>query len=682
MYKLKTITKPLKEISTNDIHIVGGKGASLGEMIRAKISVPNGFVILTKVFDNFLEDARISKDIKNELRKLNKRNNNVETISNYIQKIILEAEIQEEVQNQILSEFKKLGVKFVAVRSSATAEDSVSAAWAGQLDSFLNTTEKTLLENVKKCWASLFSRRAILYSLKKGSAIGNISVAVVIQEMIESEKSGVAFSIHPVTENPEQIIIESVFGLGEALVSGKIIPDTYIISKKDHKITDINIHKQAKGLYRKNSGGNLWKSIGSFGNEQTLTNKQIIALTKIIKKIENHYKSPQDIEWSASNDNFYIMQSRPITTLNSNIQRESFSHILASKRIILAFLAMELWTRSETVRRGVGPRNNPIFFHIKGNEYRIYYDKNYVGYYNNYDYITNEKIFQTILKKFLKINERLDKLLQKRDIKFSKKMIDLMFDIFRYTDYFFFARIDRNMTLVSKERRKSITKIRIHSEKIIHDTFDFLLRYANDILHQVNNSDSSYKKNVFLADYIREQEFFTIIENSDKDRIGKILNKAKKYAGIKNFIYHIDKIYTNERALKFIKIFADLENQNTFYGQRNGRGSLYGNTVVQGDVTGRAIFIKNWKEIHKINTVRKPVILICEDLTPEITSAINMNKVKGVIVSTGSILSHAAIVAREFNKPSAVNVQNLSELKDGTKIRLVARPAIANIYLV
>ena len=149
-----------------------------------------------------------------------------------------------DIGTAIQKEYKKLDAEYVAVRSSATAEDSASAAWAGQLDSFLNTTEKDLLKNIQKCWASLFTPRAIFYRYEKGLHKQKISVAVVVQKMVESEVSGIAFSVHPVTEDRNQLIIEAGFGLGEAIVSGQITPDSYVVEKEPRRIIDKNVSEQ------------------------------------------------------------------------------------------------------------------------------------------------------------------------------------------------------------------------------------------------------------------------------------------------------------------------------------------------------------------------------------------------------------------------------------------------------
>ena len=160
----------------------------------------------------------------------------------------------DDIAGLIQKYFNELGTEYVAVRSSATAEDSASAAWAGQLDSFLNTTEIDLLEKVKRCWASLFTPRAIFYRFEQNLHTQKVSVAVVIQKMVASEVSGIAFSVHPVTQDYNQLIIEAGFGLGEAIVSGQITPDSYVVEKAPRRIIDKNIVEQTRGIFRIEGG--------------------------------------------------------------------------------------------------------------------------------------------------------------------------------------------------------------------------------------------------------------------------------------------------------------------------------------------------------------------------------------------------------------------------------------------
>ena len=302
-------------ITKNDVALAGGKGASLGEMTRAGIPVPGGFVILSSAFDRFISKTQIKADIDAVLHDVHHEDiNSVEKASAEIQAFIVSKEIPSSLQKEILVAYDELKSEFVAVRSSATAEDSSSAAWAGQLDTFLNTTKENLLENIKRCWASLFTPRAIFYRFEKSLHNTTISIAVVIQKMIHSEVSGIAFSVHPVTKDKNKMIIEAGYGLGEAIVSGQITPDSYVLEKNSLKLLDINVSEQGKGLFRSKKGGNEWKTLKD-GGKQKLSKKQIMELARLIMKIEKHYGFPIDVEWAMEKEMWYITQSRPITTL-------------------------------------------------------------------------------------------------------------------------------------------------------------------------------------------------------------------------------------------------------------------------------------------------------------------------------------------------------------------------------
>ena len=319
------LIRSFSKLNKNNVSIAGGKGASLGELTHAGIAVPQGFVVLSNAFEQFLEENELIAEIDSILHSVDtEKMHTVENASEEIHSLILNAKIPKEIEKEILKEFKKLNAKFVAVRSSATAEDSATAAWAGQLETFLNTTQKNLLENVKKCWASLFSPRAIFYRKEKNLHNQKISVAVVVQKMIQSETSGIAFSVHPVTQDRNQLIIEAGYGLGEAIVSGQITPDSYIVEKNNFKIIENKINEQAKKLER-TSKGNEWIDIPkTIEEKQKLSGKEIIELSKLIIRIENHYGFPVDIEWAKEKGKFYILQSRPITTLTLKEKQTSF----------------------------------------------------------------------------------------------------------------------------------------------------------------------------------------------------------------------------------------------------------------------------------------------------------------------------------------------------------------------
>lgn len=323
------LIRNFSKLDKADAGIAGGKGASLGEMTSAGIPVPPGFVVLAESFEQFLRENQIESDIDSILAKVNHQDtNSVDGASAEIQSIILNSKMPADIETEILKHFAELNAEFVAVRSSATAEDGSSASWAGELESYLNTTRENLLENVKKCWASLFTPRAIFYRIEKNMHRDKVSVAVVVQKMVESEVSGICFTVHPVTEDRNQMVLEAGWGLGEAIVGGLITPDNYVVSKKDLVVTDKYISEQSIKIirYKKQEARNKQDANIQDANIQTevaesereiqkLSGEKIIELAKICLQIEKHYGFPCDIEWAYEKDKFYIVQSRPITTL-------------------------------------------------------------------------------------------------------------------------------------------------------------------------------------------------------------------------------------------------------------------------------------------------------------------------------------------------------------------------------
>lgn len=311
---------PFEKLDRKSVKIAGGKGANLGEMTKLKISVPPGFVVLATAFDRFLEETDLDVEIDAALKKLNHKDlTKVDEVSNRLRSLIRKASMPKDLKAETLEAFKHLGSQYVAVRSSATAEDSKVASWAGELESFLFVTRPKLLKMVQECWSSLFTPRAIFYRFEKKLHKSPVSVAVVVQEMVDSEVSGVAFTVHPVTRDRNQMVIEAGWGLGEAIVSGRITPDTYVLDKKRDVILDANVSRQHEMIVRKGvSGSHVVPVPDRHQEKQKLMGRQVIELLKLCKKIEKHYKGPQDIEWTFAHGKFSIVQVRPITTLGKS----------------------------------------------------------------------------------------------------------------------------------------------------------------------------------------------------------------------------------------------------------------------------------------------------------------------------------------------------------------------------
>ncbi len=305
------------DLSKADVALAGGKGASLGEMMAAGIPVPPGFVVLAPAVDRFLHETGIDVEIEDALHDLNHQDlNSVEGISARIQDVIFKADFPTDIAEEVMQHFHDLGAAYVAVRSSATAEDSSTASWAGELETYLNVTSGNLLKNIKKCWASLFTPRAIFYRFEKELHKTPVSVAVVVQKMIQSEISGICFTVHPVTEDPDQMVIEAGYGLGEAIVGGMITPDTYVVHKVTRELLDCYVSEQSQKITKTAEGTEMVEVAKDLQEKQKLTNDQIQELAELCLKIESHYGFPCDIEWAREDGKFYITQSRPITTLS------------------------------------------------------------------------------------------------------------------------------------------------------------------------------------------------------------------------------------------------------------------------------------------------------------------------------------------------------------------------------
>ena len=283
-------TQNLQKTRSGHVKTAGGKGAALGELLAAGISVPPGFVVTTEAFAHATAQ--------------------VQTLT---AEAILAIDLPATMEREILCEYDQLGSEFVAVRSSATAEDGAAHAWAGQLESFVPTGRKDLIHNIKRCWASLYSPRAIAYRKQAGLATADVSVAVVVQALIDSEHSGVAFSAHPVTGSRDHIVVESVHGLGEAAVGGHVTPHTYVLSKASGDIVGLYEGTQAKMLVRGKDQQAEWQSLPA--SAKPLSAAKLKELAGHIRAIETHFGKPMDVEWAHAHNTFYIVQSRPITTL-------------------------------------------------------------------------------------------------------------------------------------------------------------------------------------------------------------------------------------------------------------------------------------------------------------------------------------------------------------------------------
>ncbi|MGB9674558.1 MAG: PEP/pyruvate-binding domain-containing protein, partial [Nanopusillaceae archaeon] len=316
--------KWFSEISKDDVNIAGGKGANLGEMSKLNIPVPPGFVVTVEGYWKFLEHNKIKEKILEILNKIDITNvAQLRKASNEIQELFLKGEIPEDLKKEIIENYKSLSRMFgeentyVAVRSSATAEDLPNASFAGEQATFLNVKgEDKLLEAVKKCWASLWTARAINYRHHFGINQSTVALAVVIQKQIFSKKSGVMFTCEPVTNDCSKIIIEASWGLGEAIVSGAVTPDEYIVNKNTMEIEKIKINdKKVMSVFDPDSYTKEIEVPPDLRNARCLNDEEIRKLANYGIILEKHYGIPQDIEFAIDDTGIYIVQTRAVTTI-------------------------------------------------------------------------------------------------------------------------------------------------------------------------------------------------------------------------------------------------------------------------------------------------------------------------------------------------------------------------------
>ena len=307
------------EIKKEDVLVAGGKGANLGEMTSAKINVPSGFVITADAYRDFLKvngiDILIENGIKKSVDDERKLLNEAERFRGKIKS----GKFPEQLENAIREKYFNLGNNTrVAVRSSATAEDLPDASFAGQQETYLNVQGiESVLNAVRNCYASLWGNRAVSYRFHQGYDQTSVSIAVVIQEMIESEKSGVLFTVNPVNKKENEMQINASFGLGESVVSGRVTADSYIIDKSG-EIAQVNIgSKETQIIYGDKETVEVAVSSDK-RKTRALNDREILELMKCGLEIEKHYGMPMDIEWAIKNDIVYILQARAITTLKNS----------------------------------------------------------------------------------------------------------------------------------------------------------------------------------------------------------------------------------------------------------------------------------------------------------------------------------------------------------------------------
>lgn len=333
-----------KELSKDDIPIAGGKGANLGELTNAGIPVPPGFVITAGTYQKFITETGIVDQINGMLETLDINNTSeLQKVAEDIKQLIVTTDIPDDIQTAIIESYNKLCMDVdkddvvVAIRSSATAEDLPDASFAGQQDTYLNISGiEDVLTNVRMCWASLFEARAIFYRAENDFDHSKVLIAVVVQQMVNSEKAGVMFTVDPST-GEEEMLIEGAWGLGEGVVSGTVTPDTCRYDKANDEVKSYRINTK-KTMFTKDpeTGATVQIEVPEdMKDKKVLTDGDLEQLTQLGRRIQKHYGAPMDTEWGIENDKVYMLQARPITTLDNIDEAKNAESLDDSDRVII-----------------------------------------------------------------------------------------------------------------------------------------------------------------------------------------------------------------------------------------------------------------------------------------------------------------------------------------------------------
>lgn len=495
--------------------------------------------------------------------------------------------------------------------------------------------------------ASLFTPRAIFYRFENKLDQTKISVAIVVQKMIQAEKSGIAFSVHPVTQDYNQAIIEAGFGLGEAIVSGAITPDSYVVNKKNLSIIDININEQKRALFLKPNGGNQWKSLGTQGKKQVLSNNEIIELSKLVLKIEKHYGFPCDIEWAQEKGKFFIVQSRPITTLKKPIQE--YRKIMTRPQNLID---SECWDLGERIKLPEKFKNllffDPLFIYQPGNAVTIYY--NFSDPKQNLEPLLEylHKNSRWLLKEKVKFNNDCDEII--RLIKNKSKDYERLYflikeiwpmivvaNVYGSTEYY----------KVEKKIKNICIQIRNESDKVLHPA----ISYLSDVISK--HCDKRVVNHITYSEFVH----------------GKIPSGNELAKRQKGWLYHQGQIAYD------VKKYLSNNNFELFNPVKEKGEEIKGTTACKGNVSGK---VKIVFELSDLKKIKKGDVIVTPMTTPEMIPA--LRKVSAIITDEGGLTCHAAIISREMNIPSIIGTINATQvLKNADIVNVNANQGIITI---
>jgi len=643
----------LKSVINFPLNEIGHKGKNLSTVMSLNINVPSGFLLTSKAYYYFLEFNKIKNPLLETIDNLYFSKIDVPESIDIINNLFSKSSIPEKLKNEINLYTKKLECDLYAVRSSSTEEDSNDSAWAGAFFTELNVDIDNLEESIINCWLSLFNEK-FLYKIKDGKNIdfSKIAMPVIIQSMVQSYISGVSFSIDPSDGDLDIVVIESIFGLGEALVSGITSPDTYKITKSSKMIIEKNLRHQEKALIYQDKKNKLL----STHLLQKRTKISDIEIYNIFEKtifLENYFKCPQDIEWAIVNNNLYILQSRPITTLKNNkpqknsalavineFKKASYRKIYASKGLpyIYEDMIINHYINWDTViicinKGDIVFSNQKSLNLIKRNNLRTTINE------LNHARSNFEIIYQEILNTDIK-----------EGILLIQKFCSLINE---------YSKFDGNIwsfdkkEVIPQNTKECIDYVFIN-KNILRKKIDNVFFIKNSILGKLIKSISN-KYNIEENElyYYRISELINLLENKSV-----VINIKKRLLNsllckYKNNVYYLD---DEEALFSYDSLKVNLFNKNQSF--LKGIPTLKTNCIIKGKAMKytRDYSIKD--TMISINDNSK-YILITETTDPSMDLLIK-NSI-AIITEVGGILSHASISSREYGIPCIVGVNGIMD---------------------
>jgi phosphoenolpyruvate synthase/pyruvate phosphate dikinase len=668
-----------QDIDKTKIMIVGGKGASLGELSMIEgIRIPDGFCISTEAFKRIIgETSSINEFLDQLSHLLVDDRDKISELSGEIRRVIEGIAIPQDINEEIARFLSKLGEKEAyAVRSSATAEDLPTASFAGQQDTYLNLSGKEeILKHISKCWASLFTERAVIYRLQNGFDHRNVYLSVVVQKMVFPQAAGILFTADPITSNRKVLSIDASFGLGEALVSGLVNADSYKV--RNGKVIDKKISAKKLAIYALKDGGTKQQEIESERqNRQALTDEQILQLERIGRKIEAHFGSPQDIEWCLVDDTFYIVQSRPITTLypipEANDQENHVYVSVGHQQMMtdpMKPLGLSLWqlTAARPMHKAGGrlfvdvaqdlasPAGREFLVNVLGKSDPLIKDAlttilergDFIPSSPNDETETspgtsnkgmspadfqvqleNDRKFeqgrQQALKKEQEILDRLKQLPDgEQKAEETKRTIGLLRNFIGYREYPKYGIVNRYFVY-----KQALLK---EAEQLVQA----------DVIHE--------KEDIY---YLTFEELREVIRTNKLDYpiISKRKDEYKLYEKLTP-----PRIITSDGEI----IVGEYKRENL------PAAAIVGLPVSSGVIEGRARVILNMEEAD----LEDGDILVTAFTDPSWTPL--FVSIKGLVTEVGGLMTHGAVIAREYGLPAVVGVDNATKLiKDGQRIRV------------